>query len=184
MRDLPLNMFNGKPCRTCGKTLRYKTAKPCGKCVACASEQGKRGRRWLPEPWPVDISITAETSQPTYIGKPCLRCGSGIKFSKRKGTCVRCHKQWRRDREKYNPKHNSALYRNWGITPEDYLRMCEDQEWRCVICKDVPKKLVGDHCHTTGKFRGLICSHCNSGLGFFKDDPSRMQAAIEYLRTC
>lgn len=184
MTALPSNMFYGNPCSKCGETLRYVTAKPCGKCVACVAEQGRRGRRGLPEMWEVDFSVTAETTQPTYRGKPCLRCGSAVKFSKRKGTCVRCHKQWRRDREKGAPKYNSSLYRNCGITPEAYQQMCEDQDWRCVICKEVPKKLVGDHCHSSGSFRGLICSHCNSGLGFFKDDPERLQAAIEYLRAC
>jgi hypothetical protein len=182
MRALPSHQFHGKPCRVCGETLRYRTVKPCGKCVACVKTQGQRGRRGLPEPWRVDLSVNAETSQPTYTGKPCLRCGSAIKFTKRKGTCVRCHKQWRRDREVYSPKYSSSLFRNCRITPEMYLQMCEDQDWRCAICKEVPRKLVGDHCHSSGKFRGLICAHCNSGLGFFKDSPDRMNAAIEYLR--
>lgn len=179
------NQFHGNPCRTCGGTLRYKTAKPCGKCTVCVSEQGKRGRRGLPEPWTVDFSITSATSQPTEHGKPCLRCGSTVRFSQtKKGTCVRCHKQWRRDREAHNPKYFNGLYRSLGITINKYQSMCEEQDWRCAICKKVPKKLVADHCHTEGTFRGLICTHCNSGLGFFKDDPETMLAAIEYLRTC
>lgn len=145
----------------------------------------RKGHRGSPAPWSVDPLITAETRQPTFAGNPCSRCGSRIRFAKsKKGTCVRCHKQWRRDYERNSKTSNSSLYRNCGISPEEYARLCEEQEWRCAICKEVPKKLVGDHCHSRGNFRGLICSHCNSGLGFFKDSPERMLAAIEYLRSC
>lgn len=132
----------------------------------------------------VDHSITAETRQPTFIGKPCRYCDSPVKYAKRKGTCVRCHKQWRRDYEIKSSKYSNSLYRKLGITRESYYQACEDQDWRCLICKQIPPLLVVDHCHTGGHLRGLLCQQCNSGLGFFKDDPERLQAAIEYLRPC
>lgn len=185
MQDLPDNKFEGKPCRTCGETLRYRTKKPCGKCITCSIDQQRRARSGLPEMWPVDISVTAATTEPVKIGKPCKRCESPVRYSQTKiGTCVRCHKQWRRDYEIQYPKYLNGLYRALGIDKNKYLSMCEEQDWRCAICKEIPKKLVADHCHTAGNFRGLICTYCNSGLGFFKDDPIRMLAAIEYLRGC
>lgn len=42
--------------------------------------------------------------------------------------------------------------------------------------------LVMDHNHNSGKFRGMLCHHCNRGLGNFKDNINTLQAAIEYLR--
>ena len=42
--------------------------------------------------------------------------------------------------------------------------------------------LVMDHNHTSGKFRGMLCNHCNRGLGNFKDNINTLQAAIEYLK--
>ena len=47
----------------------------------------------------------------------------------------------------------------------------------------VPKLTRGqlDHCHDSKKIRGILCGHCNTGLGAFKDDISRLNAAIEYL---
>jgi len=54
----------------------------------------------------------------------------------------------------------------------------------CAICGGVNKNgkhLSLDHDHATGKFRGWLCSHCNSGLGWFKDNASIMAKAIEYL---
>lgn len=39
-----------------------------------------------------------------------------------------------------------------------------------------------DHCHTTGKLRGILCHKCNVGLGYFNDDPKLLAQAIEYLK--
>jgi hypothetical protein len=51
----------------------------------------------------------------------------------------------------------------------------------CEICgQDSP--LVIDHCHVTGKFRGMLCNSCNKGLGLFYDDPEFLKSAIEYLK--
>jgi hypothetical protein len=57
---------------------------------------------------------------------------------------------------------------------------------RCDICgadghKQAWGRLMLDHCHTTGKFRGWLCVNCNSGIGMFRDDPDIMRAAIKYV---
>lgn len=133
----------------------------------------------------VDRTINAETSQPTVQGPPCLNCGLTVRFAYRPGTCVRCHKQWRRDHERrpkyYYSKSNNKVAK---ISPEKRLEMAEEQGWSCLICKQVVARLYLDHCHGTGRIRGLLCLHCNSGLGSFRDDPERLQRAIEYLRIC
>lgn len=59
----------------------------------------------------------------------------------------------------------------------------ESQGGRCAICKQPSEKSLHlDHCHETQRLRGLLCRDCNLGLGFFKDDPKRLQEAIDYLR--
>lgn len=63
----------------------------------------------------------------------------------------------------------------------------EHQGRVCEICRtDKPtgKGWCADHDHATGLIRGVLCAHCNVGLGAFKDKPSLMYAAVEYLRAC
>ena len=50
----------------------------------------------------------------------------------------------------------------------------------CTICGS-EEKLVVDHDHKTNKIRGLLCNHCNRGLGHFKDDPDLLEYARIYL---
>jgi Recombination endonuclease VII len=65
---------------------------------------------------------------------------------------------------------------------EDYRRMLSKQNGACAICKQVfQETLAVDHCHTTGKVRGLLCRKCNTGLGNYGDDPGRLREAAAYL---
>ena len=50
----------------------------------------------------------------------------------------------------------------------------------CVICGS-SEKLVVDHCHTTNQIRGMLCNHCNRGLGHFRDNPELLEFARIYL---
>lgn len=72
--------------------------------------------------------------------------------------------------------------REYGITEEEYNKMISSQNNLCAICnKPSHKTLFIDHDHVTGKVRGLLCSHCNTGIGFFKDDIAALANAIKYL---
>ncbi|MFH8577146.1 endonuclease VII domain-containing protein [Streptomyces zaomyceticus] len=71
--------------------------------------------------------------------------------------------------------------RQYGLTAEELEAMETAQEGRCLICGDPGDPLVVDHCHVTGKVRGLLCTLCNLGLGAFRDQPRRMAAAMAYL---
>lgn len=72
--------------------------------------------------------------------------------------------------------------REYGLTEEQYNDMISSQNNMCAICnKTSHKTLHIDHDHETGKVRGLLCSNCNTGIGFFKDDISLLNNAIDYL---
>lgn len=72
----------------------------------------------------------------------------------------------------------------YGITIGQKQRYILIQRGKCKICGidvlDIFKARV-DHDHKTGKIRGILCNNCNSGLGFFQDDPILLAQAIEYL---
>jgi hypothetical protein len=78
-----------------------------------------------------------------------------------------------------------CLRHRYGLTVEEYNQMFADQNGGCAICgthqSELKRKLAVDHDHETGKIRGLLCSHCNAGIGQFKDNVSLMGFAIDYL---
>jgi hypothetical protein len=54
----------------------------------------------------------------------------------------------------------------------------------CAICAtDKPTRVgwVVDHCHSTGRVRGILCGNCNTALGMVKDNPETLLAAVTYL---
>lgn len=80
-----------------------------------------------------------------------------------------------------------VLKRNYGMTIEDYDSMVKQQSNRCLICSasgsdQKDGKLVVDHCHASGKVRGLLCNKCNLLLGHADDLIGRLESAILYLR--
>jgi hypothetical protein len=68
-----------------------------------------------------------------------------------------------------------------GVISDEALADIKATIKECVICgSDEP--LVVDHDHKTGKVRGMLCNHCNRGLGHFRDDPELMEFAAIYIR--
>jgi hypothetical protein len=82
--------------------------------------------------------------------------------------------------------------RKYGLSPAEYDAMLAAQAGLCAACGGAetslhpktgkPKRLSVDHCHATGRVRGLLCKACNFAIGHAADDPERLIAAAEYLR--
>lgn len=74
----------------------------------------------------------------------------------------------------------------YGMSLSDYERLLQAQGMSCAICRTKSPGGLGrfhvDHCHSTGRIRGLLCHSCNTGLGLFKDSDVNLRRAIEYLR--
>lgn len=72
-----------------------------------------------------------------------------------------------------------------GMSSRRYARMLRAQGGVCAICGGGPSdntiRLYVDHCHKTGRVRGLLCSRHNRALGLFNDDPGLLGAALAYL---
>lgn len=85
--------------------------------------------------------------------------------------------------------YDRNLQRKYGINISDYNRMHNEQDGKCGICKrkesrianDKLTRLSVDHCHSTGKVRGLLCFACNSTLGKYDDKIEFLKSMIDYL---
>lgn len=80
---------------------------------------------------------------------------------------------------------NNRLKEKFGIDLAEYQRMVEAHGGKCKLCgreeRTKQRRLAVDHCHFTGKIRGLLCHHCNTGLGNFMDDIDLLRKAVAYL---
>jgi hypothetical protein len=93
------------------------------------------------------------------------------------------NRAWRKN----NPdKHRSThLKSRYGITVEQSAALFVGQGSVCAICKTETPPNNGwhvDHDHLTNKVRGVLCRHCNLGIGYFKDDTGFLANAISYLQ--
>jgi hypothetical protein len=129
---------------------------------------------------------------------------TNAKTNKRTGTkCRECFKAYSREWKKNNKERKKELDKNWyiangeyrraqirqqkfGISAEQYKAMLQTQSELCGICgkhqSTFNKGLAVDHCHTSGKIRGLLCSYCNLMLGNSLDNIETLTKAIDYLR--
>jgi len=85
-------------------------------------------------------------------------------------------------------KYKAFMKRRYGITYQEYCDLIDHQNGKCAICEAsdaqnnrTSGRLFIDHCHTTGKVRGLLCSKCNHAIGQLNDDIELLKKAIKYL---
>lgn len=134
------------------------------RCRSCVNEQRKIRYKKNPEPF--------NKYSRSYYAKNADKCRSWAK-------------QYRKD--------NPLIYKNYrlkecyGITIDDYQNILDSQNGCCAICKSDRAKsykfFAVDHCHSTGKIRGLLCEGCNTGIGLFKDNPEFLRVAADYLES-
>jgi hypothetical protein len=101
-------------------------------------------------------------------------------------------KHYEENIEKYRVLSRAGhLRRKFGISIGEYEALMEKQGGCCAIC-ELPETMVDgrrgkvktlavDHCHDTGKIRGLLCSNCNRAIGLLKDSTKLVSKALSYL---
>ncbi len=86
---------------------------------------------------------------------------------------------YKNNKERGNQLKRAANVRHkYGLDVKTYDRLINSC---CAICGERVKIMHLDHCHKTKKLRGVLCIHCNAGLGQFKDSPSLLLSAVYYL---
>jgi hypothetical protein len=140
-------------------------------------------------------------------GAPAQRCGPCGAIHKREQAALRQAKwkanpenrekaiayqrEWhqsRKDDPEFRRLRREAHVRyKYGIDQAEVERLIESQGGRCAICggeRNGPgKRLHIDHCHDTGKVRGMLCAKCNTAVGLLDNDPARAEQLARYLRT-
>lgn len=97
-------------------------------------------------------------------------------------------KKWRDARKGseslFRREKNQDLLRDYGITLAQFESMLASQRYRCAICLTLlhgRRAAHVDHDHKTGRVRGILCTHCNRGIGCLRDDPAALRRAARYL---
>lgn len=91
-------------------------------------------------------------------------------------------------KESREGRRERMLMKNYNLTLEDYDSLLEAQDYKCAICRYEAGKrgrplLAVDHCHDTGKVRGLLCDPCNRAIGMLLHDPVVIQNALNYIQS-
>lgn len=129
----------------------------------------------------------------TKICRLCLIDKPRTDFYKHPSTKDRlrseCTECWNKLSLKYHASNLEAVLHkqrvrhfknNYNLSLEDLERMKLQQDYKCAICKR-ETELVVDHCHKLNSVRKLLCAQCNQGLGSFKDSPTVLREAANYL---
>lgn len=106
------------------------------------------------------------------------------KYGTLQGPCKKCRdkkgKEWcLNNYERFKFLLRRSSWRKRGVDPEEALKTISEANC-CKLCGS-REKLYVDHGHVTKQIRGVLCNHCNLGLGHFKDNPSTLRKAADYL---
>jgi hypothetical protein len=166
------------PCPVCGKIREfatkeyfYKARKHNKACKSCSNsiKLGGPGNLYREGNFKICTSCNTKKSLDDFFKYPSNHYHS---------CCKECSKE---KSQRYHK--NTYRYAKYGINKEDFDKMIIDQNNSCKICnQQLNDEIHIDHCHSTGKVRGLLCGKCNKGLGQFNDDIEILTNAIKYLK--
>lgn len=147
-------------CRRCGQD--YTPSIPLQKvCNVCRTTCSGCGKSLTEKNW----DSRGHKNRKQFRCKACV--AAGVKRS------------WHSKSREYQRDYD--LRRHYGISLAEYDKLYIDQRGRCAICDEAYGVLRVDHCHVSGKVRGLLCNGCNRGLGFFDDSAEKLYNAVRYL---
>jgi len=198
-----------KVCRDCGETKPlteyFKSPRNAGghspTCKPCYMERQALYRKkppreqtppgtkrcWSCKEVRAEANFSANKDFHDGLNRTCRDCGNARASEYHKKNRKRLNgkqmERYYKDPERYA---DYDLKRRFGLTRGEYDAMLAAQNGVCAICAGTDpgprtKRFHVDHNHATGQVRGLLCHHCNHGIGLFREDAVVIQRAIEYL---
>jgi hypothetical protein len=129
-----------------------------------------------------DRERIAEHVRQYHLSHPEKRPAAWSRYKNKNVERLRDH-WFKKYRENPNKFREKEFKRKYNLTLEDIDERLIRQNHQCLLCGKslVETKRCIDHNHETGKVRGILCTRCNTGLGYFRDDPVFLSQAIAYL---
>lgn len=130
-------------------------------------------QKWCPtcKTWKLHSEFSIDSGTPSKLDNYCKSCKSTY-YNRNSGTYE--SQKYSRDR------HRKYFY---GLTPERYKEMFEEQNGMCALPSCGRNIEVIDHDHDSGTLRRLLCKQCNFALGNFRDNPELMRDAANYIES-
>jgi len=145
--------------------------------------QQQRKRAWFAKRWAEDPQFRARRRATRRAWKAAHRDEVNLRQRHRYATDPEFRAK--KIAASLNGDRRRRLKRKYGISLEEYERLLARQGGACAICRRTSDRMLCvDHCHKTGRVRGLLCHKCNAGLGCYDDDPSFLRMAAAYLERC
>jgi Recombination endonuclease VII len=183
--------FTGKPCKN-GHIVERMISN--GSCVDCLNEKTIERRKR-------DRQDIYEATKVWRLKNPDARKIEAEKYRKKHPDKVKANQDAYRARnpELVRQRNKDAKARMRATNPERekerlkrYYARKEREKWEeagrprpdvCDICDTNDRRIVFDHCHTKGNFRGWLCDLCNLTLGYTKDNVDILKKMIKYLES-
>lgn len=153
------------------------------------AESRRRGReRWLASKTPEELATMRERRLATSAdyktrNREIIRAKGRAYQAATRDANKEVKRQRSRDWWKNNPDYN--YMRKYGITRAQRDEMFAKQGSACATCDSpIPGFKHGwhtDHCHKTGKVRGILCQRCNLTLGKIDDDAQLLRRMADYI---
>lgn len=136
--------------------------------------------------------------------KYTCHCGNEryLKLPSKTNTCYKCkggpkHFEWNGKKVSspdlfklgvfQSPRTAQVIWQTYGLSPTQFFKLIEKQGGICPISLEtlvIAKRRYNiDHCHSTGKIRGILSPKANIALGNFSDNPKLLQKAWLYLKS-
>jgi hypothetical protein len=178
-------------CNKCGTATEHYKKHQCKPCRARYNKEyralrrealNEKNKQWRGEN---AESIKAKSAESRMRNKAVISERGKAYYEANKEKLKAGARNWRTlNRGAHNvTKSRNRLLRVYGITVEQYEEQFRTQGERCVCGREPSegRRLAVDHCHQSGKVRGLLCQQCNTALGKMDDSPQKMRFFADYL---